>query len=209
MGHKFNLQGNTMYNTKTGSAQVFEEGKKEHYAVLVKAGHCGKGYYIPQIIGITASSQALAVEIAKQMARIKSSRASAVIDVIKISEVEKNFISYINACDKYLHITHNSKETCTNVLDRRIAMEEAVDFKNSGDRNKIQACDVKTADKYSNVHVLQRYLAPSYYGDKLIYPKSINFRLVLDEFFYYATLQLGMFKKKGSSPIFLLSNIWR
>jgi hypothetical protein len=82
-------------------------------------------------------------------------------------------------------------------MERRIAMEEAVDFRNSGNRNKIQACSVKTADKYSNVHVMQRYLAPSFYGDKLIYPKSINFKDMLEEFFYYATLQIGLFRKRA------------
>ena len=185
MGRKFNLDGNILYDTQTGSAVIYEDKEKiEHYAILARAGHCGKGYYIPQLLPITASNPELAIEIARKRGKIKSSRSGAIIDVMKVSELEKNFILYINDCDKYIHISHHTKEICDSIMERRIAMEEAVDFRNSGNRNRIQACTVKTADKYSNVHVLQRYLAPSYYGDKLIYPKSINFRDMLDEFFY-------------------------
>ena len=85
MSKKIIVEENVTYNTKTGAMKIFEsDGQTNHYAVLVKAGHCGDGYYIPLVIGVSATSQALAVEIARHKSRIKTTRSGAVMDIIKI-----------------------------------------------------------------------------------------------------------------------------
>ena len=85
------------------------------------------------------------------------------------------------------------------LYDRRVIMEEAVmDLKNYGEdkrENNLEKMDVRTCDEYDDKYVLQRYLAPYYIGKdnkKLVFPRNVNMNQLLDEYFYYNTLELGI-----------------
>ena len=189
---KFKLQDGLFYDTRTGTAQSFDAtgSQEDCYAVLIQSGHCGKGYYIPQIRAIKADSAELAIAIAKNSSRVKTNRKNSILAVCKISQKERAAIDYINGCDPYRNTTTNT-DALPYVQARRIVMQEAVDFENTGEYGKVPLDAVRTAEKYPEKYVLQRHLAPSFYGDKLIFPKNINLRNILDDFFYYGTIEHG------------------
>ena len=189
---KFKLEDDLFYDTRTGSAVSFDATGSDDdcYAVLIQSGHCGKGYYIPQIRAIKANSKELAIAIARNSSRVKTERKNVVLAVTRITQIERAAIDYINACDPYRQSVNNT-DAIPYVQARRIAMQEAVDYENTGDYGKIPLGAVRTADQYPERYVLQRHLAPSFYGDKLLYPKNINLRSILDDFFYYGTIEHG------------------
>ena len=196
---KFKLTDGIFYDTRTGTAQIVSDPNSptELYAILVQSGHCGKGYYMPQLMSVEAYNKEMAIEIARNSGRIKSSRKNAVLAVTKISPLERYTINYINSCDPYYTSVKNS-ESIPYVQEGRIAMQAAVDYTNTGNPGSIPLDAVKTADKYSEKHVFQRLLAPSFYGSKLIYPRTINLRAALDEYFYQSTIEYGLKQRRGA-----------
>ena len=63
---------------------------------------------------------------------------------------------------------------------------------------KIPAYLVKTADKYGEKWPLQRLFAPKRAGKKLIYPKHIDFRTILDNYLYQMVKLYGIHLKKAT-----------
>ena len=197
MARGFNIKGGIFTDKLTGEkihSDIYDK-EKHYYAVLVKCGHVGKGKYIPIVLGIEAPNKDMAIQIALRHPRVKSMRAgSPLVDIMEVSKVEANYIGYINECDPYQHGDRFSDSEITE--SRAVIMDQAIDFDNSGNRHQIPTDVVKTSDKYGNVHVFQRYIAPRWIGGKLEVPKKINFRQALDEHFHYSTLHLGIIKKK-------------
>lgn len=203
MAKGFNIKGGIFTDNSTGQqiySDVFDE-EMHYYAILVKCGHVGKGKYMPVVLGIEAPNKEMAIQIALRHPRVKSMRAgSPIIDIMEITKVEANYIGYINDCDPYKHGDRFFNNEITE--SRSVIMEQAIDFENTGNRYQVSPDAVKTSDKYANVHVLQRYLAPRWSGEKLVIPKKINFRKALDEHFYYSTLHLGIIKNKVAALSF-------
>lgn len=197
MAKGFNIKGGIFTDKSTGKqihSDIYDQ-EKHYYAVLVRCGHVGKGKYIPVVLGIESPNKEMAIQIALHHPRVKSMRAgSPIIDIMEITKIEANYIGYINDCDSYHHGDRFSDPEITE--SRAVIMEQAIDFENTGNRHQVPVDVVKTADKYGNVHVFPRYLAPRWSGDKLVIPKKINFRKALDEHFHYSTLHLGIIKKK-------------
>jgi len=200
---KFRLDNDMLYETKTGSAKIYDtfNNEEESYAILIKSGHCGRGYYMPEIIVAMAKSVDMAIDIAKNVSRAKTTRKNVILAVTKISELERLALSYFNGCNPYRHSASNH-ETDPYIAERRIIMEEAIDFDGTDNHGKIPIDLVRTADKYPEYLVLQRNLAPSFYGDKLIFPKTINFRNILDDYIYYETIAQGIYRNKAPALAF-------
>lgn len=190
---KFAISNGIFYDTRTGSAQMIsdEDANTEYYAIIVQGGHCGNGYYMPCLVPINAKSKELAIVSARNVGKAKSFRKNIILGTIKISQQE--FHALKNIAMYNLYLTHNdNNDSMKRILEARIAMPEAIDYKGTGAYGMIPLEMVRTADQYPDRLVLQKYLAPSYYGDKLVYPRNINMRNLLDDYFYYNTIELGL-----------------
>lgn len=194
------IQNDLMYDTRTGSAfkSINNENGKKFYAVVVMGGHCGNGYFIPHMLNIAAANEQDAISSAMKSGRVKKNVKNRILAVQEISDFEFRAIEHINDCDPYLYAVDNST-VIKDLDDRRVVMEGVNDWRDfEGSKKikrKINIPDIKTADMYGDKYVLQRYFAPYRYGGKLVYPRRINFRDMLDEFLYYNTLELGI--KRG------------
>lgn len=200
MGNVYLDNQNLMFNTLTGSAKLIEnDGEIKTYAVVVKCGHCGKGYFIPILLGIHASSAKAAVEIARNLGRVKKGNKNNILAVCPISDLEYKAITAINDKDLFI-LSDGSLDIEEHVIERRVIMQETVDdfeknphkFKNFSIKD---ISEVKTSDEYRDYHVLQRYFAPYKSGDRLVFPEKVNLRSLLDEYFYHQTIYYGMIKR--------------
>ena len=191
-----------IYDIQTGCTTVYtEDSEKSHYyAVVIKCGHCGNGYFIPIIATIETKNKDFAIDLAKNLPRVKKSNKYSVMGMKEVSVEEFRLLQHINDCDKYL--TGTNANELEDLYDRRVIMEEAImDLENYGKNKRTfnyDRLDIKEAKDYAPKYVLQRYVAPTYMGEKLVYPRNINMYRMLDEYFYYNTFELGI--KGGSTP---------
>ena len=197
------LDENIILNTRTGELKNVDlSNSTDSYAVILKCGHCGKGYFIPLLFTITANSPEMAVEIATKLGKVKKSAKSVVLGVEKIDQKTYLALEHINDCDPYFYTTTDG---VFDLYERRVAMEGLVDFEESDipKRNtKIPKSVIKTADKYDDKYVLQRYFAPVRYGEKLVFPKKANMKQLIDEYLYYNTIELGFKRRKVNALSF-------
>lgn len=162
-----------------------DEDRKKCYAVIVKCGHCGEGFYIPIMFTTRSGSVHNAIEDIKMTPRVKREKSDCVLDAFEISELEKFVIDAINDHDDYLkgYVEKDSWK----MEDRRIATywdDESA---------------IRTADEYHYYDVLARTFAPRYVGSQLIIPTRINRKELLQEFFKCAAVRYGF---KREDPFF-------
>lgn len=196
----FTIKDDLMYDTKTGSAflNIHNENGKELFAVVVMGGHCGNGYFIPHMLNIAAACEEDAINSAMKAGRVKKNAKNKILACSKINHIEFRAIEHINDCDPY-HYAEDNRTNISDLEERRIVVEGAKDWRDVEGgkkfKRKVSIDEIKTADMYDDKYVLQRYFAPYMYGDKLVYPRKVNFRDMLDEFLYYNTIEIGI--KRG------------
>lgn len=191
-------------NTRTGEIKnVKTSSQDKSYAVVLKCGHCGTGYFIPVIFTITASSSEMAVEIAKKLGRVKKTAKNMVLGITMVDRKTYLALEHINDCDPYFYTV---AENVPDLHERRVAMEGLVDFREYDtprrNTNKIPKSSIKTADQYEDKYVLQRYFAPVRYGEKLVYRKKVDMKKLIDEYLYYNTIELGIKRQKVNALSF-------
>ena len=192
-------------NTRSGLIHAIEPENEEikNYAVVMMCGHCGVGYFLPSLYVFTARSTQEALEIAKTLRRVKKTNKNKVLALAEIDRITSRVLGYINHNDNnyYAHV-HSSK--IPDLEERRIPLPEKVQQDDSEDcsREQIQKDSVKTADQYDKKYVLQRFCAPSRYGDQLVYPKNINMNQLIEEYIHESTLNLGIKQRKVLSLVY-------
>ena len=165
-----------------------DEERTKCYAVIVKCGHCGRGYYIPIMFTTRSNNVQNAIEDIKMTPRVKREKIDCVIDAFEITEREKFFIDAINDHDPYLKGYLEKESDLMN--KRRIASHWTNEE------------DVKTAEQYSEFDVLARCFAPRKIGSRLVVPNRINKNELLQEFFKCATIRCSYDINKD--PFFML-----
>lgn len=187
MANKMIRDGNFLRDRHGGvfASLGSDEDKKKCYAVIVKCGHCGDGFYIPIMFTTRSSNVYMAIEDIKMTPRVKREKSDCVLDAFEISELEKFVIDAINDHDDYLK--GFVEKDSLKMEDRRIATfwdDES---------------DLKTAEEYHYYDVLARAFAPRYVGSNLIVPTRINRKELLQEFFKIAAVRYGF---KREDPFF-------
>lgn len=197
------INSNLYYVEKKGSVLFYgrDESNSKYYAIAVKCGHCGSGYFVPIILPICARDMDNAIEIAKNTGRVKRDLKDCVLGAIEIDWIEYCLLEMYNNNDYYITARNHRDVYTSHVENRRILGKETLElgpkyFKNNSNIIRDEY-DVKTADMFRPDQVLQRYFAPIYYGKKLVYPKHVNMRNLLEDYHYYSTKKLGMGKKKA------------
>ena len=187
MANKMIRDGNFLRDRHGGvfASLGSDEDEKKCYAVIVKCGHCGDGFYIPIMFTTKANNVHTAIRDIKMTPRVKREKSDCVLDAFEISELEKFVIDAINDHDDYLK--GFVEKDSLKMEDRRIATfweDES---------------DLKTAEEYHYYDVLARAFAPRYVGSNLIVPTRINRKELLQEFFKIAAVRYGF---KREDPFF-------
>jgi len=199
---KFVVHDSAIINTRTGSATMINHNNDKTFAVVVKCGHCGNGYFIPIMFALKCENIDAAVDMARKLGRVKSDDKNCILAAGEISKLEYSFLSHINTHDKFLQNLATEDE----ILARRIVSSSKVDWKCKNAR-KVLPRSVKTADQYTENWALQRYFAPTMYGNELTYPTKINFRIMLDDYITQMAKLFGI-KFKHSNILSLYYQIY-
>jgi len=167
---------NIFYNKLTGDIKAFDNYGEDlkRFAVIVQGGHCGKGYFIPVILTVTAQTKEIAIEIAKNIGKIKK-RQGAILAATEVNKPQFLALEHISARDEYFQLSNTA--FLSDLHERRVVIESTAKFVETeyeGKNNKITKDEIRTADQYDDKYVLQRYFAPTYYGDKLVYNNHYN-----------------------------------
>ena len=192
-GKIVNLRGNVV------SGDIHSSDDK-CYAVILKCGHCGDGFYIPIIFTCKCRDRETAVALTKTKARVKRDKKDAVLDSFQITEFERFFIESINDHNPYLknYTLKRSQET----MERRVVNDMSDNF-NPANRKYLQNShrqSFKLAHQYKDYYVLERAYAPRFIGSKLVFSNKVNRRELLDEFFKQNTIRYGTRK---ADPFFM------
>ena len=193
------VDNNLLLDKKTGSLRIFEPSDElRYFAVLVKAGHCGNGYYNPLLLPIATTSQEMAIEIAKNLSRVKK-RNDIILGVEEINQTQFLAVEYINDCDPYFHLTR-AGATVRDMDERRIPMKGLINWQKREitTPEKLDIEEVKTASEYDEKYVLQRYCAPLRYGKQFVYNRKIKMKNLIDDFIHQGTIEQGIKNKKLS-----------
>lgn len=220
-GHSHIIRGDTIIDKDTGSIIVAGGGDKadeKYFAVVVKCGHSGRGFYTPIMFQIVAKNMEDAKQFALQTQRVKRDESGAILLCMEVSQEEALLIEKINDHDPFLRSTRLDGDDGL-IIERRIVEDYIVeanqgqrflDKMNRDKRKKVAdhgMVDIKTADDYHESYVLQRAFAPILRGGKYVCKRTVNKRDVLDEYLFVQTIRLG-FKGKKMSVISLYLQIY-
>ena len=211
-GHSHIIRGDTIIDKDTGAIIVAGGGDKsddKYYAVVVKCGHSGRGFYTPVMFQIVAKNMEDAKQFALQTQRVKRDEGGAILLCMEVSEEEALLIEKINDHDPFLRSTRLDGDDGL-IIERRIVEDYIVeanqdqrflDKMNRDKRKKVAnhgMADIKTAEDYHESYVLQRAFAPILSGGKYVCKRAVNKRDVLDEYLFVQTIRLGFRAKKIS-----------
>lgn len=165
---------NGFIDAQTGEFFEYRGGNDKNFAVIARCGHClDKHYFIPVVKSTRAKDAESAAYFIRQTARVQRDKNNCIIDVCEVSILEDMLIHTINEKDPFF-IAHSQREVdVDDTMRRRIIDEKYARFHGH----------VKTAEEYDEDCVVERFCAPRWQGEKLIYPQNINMREMLDEFF--------------------------
>ena len=79
------FKGGQILRNEQGNAFAYLSGEGKPYAVIVKCGHCGEGYYIPIMFTTIAESKELAAAAVKMNPRVKREDPSCILEVFEIT----------------------------------------------------------------------------------------------------------------------------
>ncbi len=175
---------------KNGSPIEMLQRQGKCYAVILKCGHCGNGYFIPLIVCERAQNIHSAITLAKRMPRVKRDKRDAVIDAFEITYFEKFFIEKINDRDGYRlgKVLEDDQET----LERRILEKRVSDNPEHYEHEYRSTPVQKTSAQYEEKYALERFCAPIKQGTKYIYPSHINKQELLNEIFKQSAFEYGI-----------------
>jgi len=188
MGSDYIKKDGKLLNVITGKETIYTGQNQKFYAVVLKCGHCGTGYYIPVIKGIMAPNMDIACKFARETGRVKRTNKDYLIAICEISQVESMLIQNINTQDPYFSSLSKYDVNEEEIINRRIMNEDRL----RACVEKNQVPEFNTADKIDEYYVVERYCAPSIVGNKIIYPKHINVRQMLTEFFDVKMVRHGL-----------------
>lgn len=199
MPSKISRKNNYLVDRNGSPLRGLYSDNDKHYAVIVKCGHCGDGYYIPMMLTEKCKDVESAIESVKLTPRVKRDQKNVILDAFEISEFERFAIDAINDHDPYLRGFYRENDMET--IERRVVQEFLFESKDPKQRNsKYDDITIKTSDEYHDYYVLERCFAPRIQGSDIIFPRRINRRELLDEFFKQNCKRYGV--KKGD-PFFL------
>lgn len=190
---------------KNGSpiTKVESENKKP-FAIIAKCGHCGNGYFIPIVFVEFNENIDMAIESVKQTPRVKRDQRGAILDAFQISREEGLILNMINDHDPYLKGYFGKGDN--HILERRVVNER------KSETGELSVYDdygyhIKTADEYSDVYAIEKFFAPTIQNGRLVYPKRINRKALIDEHLKQSCLRIGL-RKHNASLISLYYQIY-
>ena len=175
--------------------QISDDSSK-HFAVIVRCGHCGNGNFIPIMFPVYCKDIAAAVDLVRTFPRVKRDQRNAIIDAFEITNLECMYLNAINDRDPYLRGFFD--KTSPEIEERVVYHEpkaKAILNQYEGYSENILKRAVRTSDSFGDSQILQRYYAPRLEGGRLIYPKKVNQRQMLDDYMTQITLDHGVKKK--------------
>lgn len=170
------------------------------WAVAVKCGHVGKGYYVPILFPAKCATAQDAIKCVLNTPKVKRDCSSVVLTVFEITPFEKFILRCMN--DKDLYIKGVLTEDDEEIRQRRLPMDLSNRY-NVPRKHRIREdyyIDFNTRDKIPERYALERFFAPYYMGDKLIYPKNVNSKELLKEMFKQAAINYGFKNNFGFFP---------
>lgn len=197
MPSKNSLQGEFLLDANGSPIERVKTGNDKNYAVILKCGHSGAGYFIPIMFTVACKDVQSAIKSAKLIGRVQRDRADCVLAAFEITSHERTFIECINDHDPYLRGMIGKDDD--QVMDRRVH-HEITASRDVGKEERNWDC-VKTADDYKEYYVLERFFAPRYERGRWVTPNRVNKEELLKEFFVQNTIRFGA--KRGQP--FLLS----
>lgn len=184
--------GNNLVDKYGSPIRVVNSDNDKYYAVIVKCGHAGEGYFIPIMYPINAKDKESAIEIVKKVkSRVQRDKPNCVLAIFEIDKLEYLLIERINEHDTYLKGFERKGDQENR--DRRVYNELSQRYMQSRIYNKrLDDRELKTADQYREEYVLERIFAPRRQGDKIIpAPTNVKKDQVLREFFNKNCLRYG------------------
>ena len=177
-----------LVNTRNFTSKLVtsDEGTDKYFAIVAKCGHCGRGRYVPILFEVKARDKDAANEIIRNMPRVKSDDKEFILFLSEITYVEFLLINAINNHDPYLH---SGPRKNAEYKFRIIVDEHPPKF---CDKKRLLK-ELKTSSEYLPSQILQKYFAPNYVGDKLVYPHKVlnKGKEMLEEYYAYHTARIG------------------
>lgn len=185
------------YGVRLGSMSM--ENSK-WWAVAVKCGHVGKGYYVPILFPAKCETAQDAIKCVLNTPKVKRDCEGVVLTVFEMTPFEKFILRCINDKDLYLKgvLTEHDEE----MRQRRLPMDVSNRY-NVPRKHRMREdyyIDFNTRDKIPECYALEKFFAPYYMGDRLIYPKNVNSKELLKEMFKQAAINHGFKNNLGFFP---------
>ncbi|MGN1201306.1 MAG: hypothetical protein ACI4R8_03530 [Candidatus Caccovivens sp.] len=182
MKSKYLNKSGTLIDNNGNLYKVVNEEDPKYFGVVTMCGHCGNGYFIPILFPIRAKDMDSAIEIARNLPRVKYNAKNCILEAMELDKKEFDFIQYVNDHDPYLtddqphHFFDEQRKIITpDILENLESYKKTREFLN-------KHYEIKCAEQYTKNWVLQRYFAPQKYGDKIVFPKSINKKQMLIDY---------------------------
>ena len=172
------------------------------FAVIVRCGHCGDGYFIPIMFTARSKDIYTAIESIKTNSRVQRNKKDVVLAAFEITEHEQFFIESINDHDPYLRGLHRKDDD--QILDRRVYSDyENYSVSNKERNRRLDDRVIKTADEYRPYYVLERAFAPRQQGDRIVpASRKINKDELFKEYFKCNCIRHSV--KKGNPFLLVL-----
>lgn len=191
MGKKYLGDGFVIGDGGTVEGVYFDnEGMNKDFAVIAKCGRCGDDCYVPIMFTRFVKDMKAAVEVTKNLWRVKSNKNDVILAAFGITHLDSLFIRYINEKDPYLK---NRYAKDSPELQERRVVEKFNKNYNSKYADEQEYGEIKTRESYDYSNVLERIFAPYYLGDNLVFPSpKVNKDELLHEFYRCKTHKYGI-----------------
>ena len=124
MGHNKIVKNSIIRDASGSVMHIGTSGADDkYYAVIVKCGHVGNGYFIPVCYGVMAKDLESAIKLVKERSRVQRDRKDCVLVATEVSAQEYYLIHYNNDHDAYLK-TNYANEEFDHIERRRIMSPE-------------------------------------------------------------------------------------
>ena len=171
------------------------------YAVIVRCGHCGDGYFIPLMMISRGKDIHAAIESAKITPKVQRHKKDCVLGAFEITHVERAFIEYINDHDPYMRGYGTKKDDV--IQERRVYSFQDAYTDNKRYNENLDGRSIRTEDEYHPFYVLERYFAPKRHGNSIMpASRKIDRDALIREYMYQNTIRYGI--KKGNSYLLAL-----
>ena len=187
------------------SLRIIEESSDRFFVALTAAGHVERGFFIPCLQATTAATLKDAEYVIAHRNRIKR---NGLLGIWESDRLICKFLERVNQLDP---LTSKNTKRISNINDKKVVLPQAVryndPYKNKKSFNpypQIDEDEVKTADQYKDIDVLQKYIAPIRVNGELQFNRKIDFEDMIEDYMYINTLRYGT---KDSSILSLYMQI--